>query len=150
MMINHITCASKISTDLCFTKGKIKKNWFCKSCLQCFSNENVLTKYKEDCLSINGKPSAKVEEGKIEFEIISNNYQFHLKIMLILGVTLKVLKAMKVLTQSNIKITFLVVLLTKLFALIIGLLSQLLYWEIKILLYNLLKQFLKNISTAKM
>ena len=150
MMINHIRCASKISTDLCFTKGKIKKKWFCKSCLQCFSNENVLTKYKEDCLSINGKPSAKVEEGTIEFEIISNNYQFHLKIMLILGVTLKVLKAMKVLTQSNIKITFLVVLLTKLFALIIGLLSQLLYWEIKILLYNLLKQFWKNMSTAKM
>ena len=131
-------------------KEKLKKKWFCKSCLQCFSIENVLTKYKEDCLSINGKPSAKVEEGTIEFEIISNNYQFHLKIMLILGVTLKVLKAMKVLTQSNIKITFLVVLLTKLFALIIGLLSQLLYWEIKILLYNLLKQFLKNMSTAKM
>ena len=31
---------------------------------------------------------------------------------------------MKVLTQKNIKITFLVVLLTKLFALMIGLLSQ--------------------------
>ena len=29
MMINHITCTSKISTDLCFTKQKIKtKNYF--------------------------------------------------------------------------------------------------------------------------
>ena len=56
---------------------------------------------------------------------------------------------MKVLRQKNIKITFLVVLLTKLFALMIDLLSQLLFVEVKILLMNLLKQFLKNISAAK-
>ena len=31
------------------TKNKNKK-YFCKSCLQCFSSENVLTKHKEDCL----------------------------------------------------------------------------------------------------
>ena len=30
------------------TKNK-KKKWFCKSCLQCFSSENVLIKHKEDC-----------------------------------------------------------------------------------------------------
>ena len=36
------------------TKNKNKK-WFCRSCLQCFSSENVLIKHKEDCLSINGK-----------------------------------------------------------------------------------------------
>ena len=36
------------------TKNKNKK-WFCKSCLQCFSSENVLIKHKKDCLSINGK-----------------------------------------------------------------------------------------------
>ena len=50
---------------------------------------------------------------------------------------------------KNIKITFLVVLLTKLFALMIGLLSQLLFLEVKMQLMNLLKQFLKSISTAK-
>ena len=33
-----------------------------------FSSENVLTKHKEDCLSINGKQSVKLEEGIIEFE----------------------------------------------------------------------------------
>ena len=49
------------------TKNKNKK-WFCRSCLQCFSSENVLTKHKEDCLSINGKQSVKLEEGIIEFE----------------------------------------------------------------------------------
>ena len=41
---------------------------FCKSCLQCFSSENVLIRHKEDCLSINGLQSVKVEEGTIEFE----------------------------------------------------------------------------------
>ena len=56
---------------------------------------------------------------------------------------------MKVLTPKNIKITFLVVLLTKLFGLMIGLLSQLLFLAVKMQLMNLLKQFLKSISTAK-
>ena len=49
------------------TKNKNKK-WFCKSCLQCFSSENVLIKYKEDCLSINGVQSVKAKERTIEFE----------------------------------------------------------------------------------
>ena len=49
------------------TKNKNKK-WFCRSCLQCFSSKNVLTEHKEDCLSINGKQSVKVEQGTIEFE----------------------------------------------------------------------------------
>ena len=43
---------------------------FCKSCLQCFSSKNVLTKHKEDCLSINGKQSVKLEEVIIEFELM--------------------------------------------------------------------------------
>ena len=49
------------------TKNKNEK-WFCRSCLQCFSKENVLIKHKEDCLSINGTQSVKVEEGIIEFK----------------------------------------------------------------------------------
>ena len=49
------------------TKNKNKK-WFCKSRLQCFSRESVLIKHKEDCLSINGKQSVKLEERIIEFE----------------------------------------------------------------------------------
>ena len=49
------------------TKNKNKK-WFCKSCLQCCSCENVLIKHKEKCLSINGKQSVKLEEGIIKFE----------------------------------------------------------------------------------
>ena len=49
------------------TKKKNEK-WFCKSCLQGFSSENVLIKYKENCLSINGKQSAKLEKGIIRFQ----------------------------------------------------------------------------------
>ena len=56
---------------------------------------------------------------------------------------------MKVPTHKNIKITFLVVLLIKLFGLMIGLLSQLLFTEVKMQLMNLLKQFLRSKSTAK-
>ena len=44
------------------------KKWFCRSCLQCFSRESVLIKYKENCLSINGKQSIKLEKGIIEFK----------------------------------------------------------------------------------
>ena len=49
------------------TKNKNKK-WFCKSCLQCFSSENVLIKHKEICLNINSKQSVKLEKGIIKFE----------------------------------------------------------------------------------
>ena len=40
------------------TKNKNKK-YFHKSCLQCFRNKNVLTEYKEVCLSINGAQSVR-------------------------------------------------------------------------------------------
>ena len=56
----------KILTDLCFVEQKIKIKWFCKSCLQCFSSENILIKHKETC--INGKHSVKLEERIIKFE----------------------------------------------------------------------------------
>ena len=65
--------------------------------------------------------------------------------MLILIVIKGVLKVMKVLTQKSIKITFLVVLLTKLFPLMISLLSQLLFIEVQMLLtYEFSKAILKE------
>ena len=54
MKTSHIMCTSKILIDLCFTKQKTKKKYFCKSFLQGFSSKNVLTEYKKVCLSING------------------------------------------------------------------------------------------------
>ena len=49
------------------TKNKNKK-WFCKSCLQCFSSENVLIKHGEDCLNINIQQSINLEKGSIKFK----------------------------------------------------------------------------------
>ena len=56
---------------------------------------------------------------------------------------------MKFLIHKNIKTTFLVVLLIKLFGLIIHLLSQLLFTEVKMQLMISLKQFLRNINIDK-
>ena len=49
------------------TSTKNKKR-FCKSCFQCFSSENILVKHKENCLSINGKQSVKLEKRITKFE----------------------------------------------------------------------------------
>ena len=49
------------------TKNKNEK-MVCKSCLQCFSSENVLIKHKENCLGINGQQSTNLEKGTIEFK----------------------------------------------------------------------------------
>ena len=52
-----------------FHKAKNKnKKWFCRNCLQCLSNKNVLTNHKEIYLSINGAQSVKLEKGIIEFK----------------------------------------------------------------------------------
>ena len=50
------------------TKNKNNK-YFCKSCLQCFNCENELAKHKEDCLSINGAQSVRLEKGTIVFKL---------------------------------------------------------------------------------
>ena len=69
MVINCIMCTSKILTDLRFTKQRIKpKEYYCKSCLRCFSSKHVLTKHKEVCLSINGAQSARLKKETIEFK----------------------------------------------------------------------------------
>ena len=130
------------------TKNKNKK-WFCKSCLQCFSSENVLIKHKEDCLSINGQQSINLEKGTIEFKNYFKQLPVPFKIYADFECNLERVESCEGSYTKNIKITFLVVLLTKLFALMIGLLSQLLFLEVKMLLMNLLKQFLKSITTAK-
>ena len=132
------------------TKTKIKK-WFCRSCLQCFSSENVLIKHKEKFLRINGKQSVKIEKGIIEFENYFKQIPFPCNIYADFYCNLRGVECyeMKVLTQKNIKIALLVVLLIKLFLLIIDLLSKLLFVEVKMRLMNLLKQYLRSINIAK-
>ena len=108
-----------------------------------------MTKHKEDCLSINSKLSVKLEEGTIEFENYSKQIPVPFKVYANFECNLRGVESYEGSYTKNIKITFLVVLLTKLFALMIGLLSQLLFIEVKMQLMNLLKQFLRSISTAE-
>ena len=48
--------------------NRFTQKHFCKSCLQCFTSENVLAKHKKDCLSINGAQSIRLEKRTIEFK----------------------------------------------------------------------------------
>ena len=130
------------------TRNKNKK-WFSKSCLQCFSSENALIKHKEDCLSINGMQSVKVEEGTTEFENYFKQMPVPFKIYADFECNLESAEIYEGSYSKNIMIMFLVVLLTKLFVLMIDLVNQLLFLEVKMLLMNLLKQFLKSTSIVK-
>ena len=107
----------------------------------------MLIKHKKDCLSIIGEQSVQLEEGTIEFQNYFKQIPVPFKIYADIECNLERVQSYKV-TQKNIKITFLVGLLTKLFVLMIHLVNQLLFIEVKMLLMNLLKQFLKNISIA--
>ena len=133
-----------------FRKTKIKnKKWFCKSCLQCFSRENVLKKHEEGCLKINGKQSVKLEKAAMESENYFKQMSVSFKIYADFECNLRGVESYEGSYTKNIKTTFLVVLLTKLFELMVGLLSSLLFLEVKMLLMNSLKQSLTSISNAK-
>ena len=109
-----------------------------------------MTKHKEDCLSINGKQSVKLEKVTIECENYFKQIPVPFRIYADFECNLMGVESSEgSYTKENIKVTFLVVLLTKLLALIIGLVSELLFLEVKMLLMNLLTQFLKSMSTAK-
>ena len=82
-------------------------------------------------------------------KIIADKYIAHLKFIVILSAIWKGLKFMKVLTQKITIIIFLAVLLTKLFPLMIDLVSRFLFLGVKTLLMTLLKQFLKSMNTVK-
>ena len=91
------------------TKDKNKK-YFCRSCLQCFSSKNVLAKHKEDCLSINGKQSVKVEEETIDFENYFKQIPFLLRIYADFECNLEGVESYEDSYSKNIKITVLVAL----------------------------------------
>ena len=133
-----------------FHKTKSKnKEWFCKSCLQCFSSENVLIKHRENCLSIIRKQSVKLEKRIIEIENYFKQIPVPFKIYADFECNLRSVEIYEGSYTKNINITFLVVLLIKLFVLIISLLSQLLFIEVKMQLRDLLKQLLRSINIAE-
>ena len=105
------------------TTNKNKK-YLCKICLQCFSSKNVLKKHKEVCLSINRAQSVRLEKGTIEFKIYFKQIPVPLKIYADFECNLKSVESYEGSYSKNIKIAFLVILLTSLFVLMINLPSQ--------------------------
>ena len=83
-------------------------------------------------MSINGKQSVKLEKGIIKFENYFKQIPVPFKIYVDFECDLKSVECYDGSYTKNINITFLVVLLIKLFILMIGLLSQLLFTEVKI------------------
>ena len=149
MEINRIMCTSKILTDLRFTKQKMKTKNIVKNCLQCSSCKNVLSNHKEVSLSINGTQSVRLEKGTVEINNLFKQMLIPFKIYSDFKFVLKSVKSYEGSCKKNIKITFLVVLLKNLFVLMVNLAYQLFFTEVKILLINLLKQFLKSMNTVK-
>ena len=96
-------------------------------------------------MSINSKLSVKLEEGTIEFENYSKQIPVPFKVYANFECNLRGVESYEGSYTKNIMITFFVALLTKLFVLMIGLLSQLLFIKVKMLLMNLLKQFLTKV-----
>ena len=137
------------NTFMFHKKNNKNKKWFCKNCLQCFSGENILVKHKEDCLSINSKQSVNLEKGIIEFKNYFKQLPVPFKVYADFECNLKQVEIYEGFYTKNTMIMFLVVMLIKLFVLMINLVSQLLFIEVKILLLNLLKPFFKSRNIVK-
>ena len=84
----------------------------------------MLTEHKNVCLRINGKQSVILEKGTIEFKDYFKQIPVPFKIHVDFESNLESAESYDGSYTRNIKITFLVVLLTSLFALMINLLSQ--------------------------
>ena len=84
----------------------------------------MLTEHKKVCLSINGAQSVRLEKGTIEFKNYFKQIPVPFKIYADFECNLKSVETYEGSYSKNIKITFLVVLLTSLFVLIMNLLSQ--------------------------
>ena len=110
----------------------------------------MLTEHKKVYLSINGAQSVRLKKGTIEFKNCFELIPVPFQIYADFECNLKTVETYEVLNQKSIKIEFIIVLLTSLFVLMINLVNRLLFLEVKTLLLNLLKQFLKNLDTVKM
>ena len=84
----------------------------------------MLTKHKEVCLSINDAQSVRLEKGTMEFKNCFKQIPVPFKIYAGFECNLKNVENYEGSYSKNIKITFLVVLLTNLFVWMMNLLSQ--------------------------
>ena len=96
-----------------------------------------MIKHKEGCLSINGKQSVKLEKGIIKFENYFKQLPVPFKIYADFACNLRDVEIYEGSYTKNFMNMFLVVMFTKLFVLMIDLVSQLLFIEVKMLLINL-------------
>ena len=88
-------------------------------------------------MSINGKESVKLQKGIIEFENHFKQITVPFKIYTDFECNLKGVECYEGFSiKKEIKITFIIVFLTMLLILMIGLLSQLLFIEVKMKLMN--------------
>ena len=97
------------------------------SCLQCFSSKYVLTERKNVCLKINATQYVGLEKEAIEFKNYFKHIPVSFKIYADFERNLKSVERYEGFhskTKKKIKITFLVVLLTSVFMLLMNLLSQ--------------------------
>ena len=92
--------------------------------MQCLSSKNVLTEHKEICLTINGAQSIRLEKEIIEFKNYFKQIPVPFKIYADFECNLDSVESYEGSYSKNIKIMFLVVLLTNLFVLMMNLLSQ--------------------------
>ena len=115
----------KVFNRFIFHKRKNKnKKYFRKNCLQCFSSENLLTKHKKDCLSINGVQSVRLEKGTTEFKNHFKQILVPFKIYADFESNLEDVEIYEGSYSKRDQDHILVVLLTRLFVLMINLLSQ--------------------------
>ena len=116
--------------------------------MQCFSSKNVLAEHKEVCLSINGAKSLRLGKEKIEFKNYFKQIPVPFKIYTDFGCILNSVESYEgsfsKTHQNHFPYSF-----THNLVLMTDLVSQLLFTEVKIVLINLLKQFLKSMNTAK-
>ena len=84
----------------------------------------MLTDHKNVCLVINGAQSVRLKKGTIEFRNYFKQIPVPFKIYADFECNLERVERYEGSYSKNIKITFLVVLLTSLFVLMINLLSQ--------------------------
>ena len=109
----------------------------------------MLTNHKEVCLDINGAQSVRLGKGTTKFKSHFKQIPVPFKVYADSECNLERVESYERSYSKSIKITFLVVLLTNLLVLMINLVGQLLFLEVRILLMNLLKQLLKNMNTVK-
>ena len=108
-----------------------------------------MIKYKENCLSINGKQSVKLVKRKIKFENYFKEIPVPFKTYADFESNLRGAESYEgsytKKYQDHVTCSF----AYKAFVLIIDLLIQLLFIEVKMQLMDFLKQFLRSINIAK-